>query len=382
MTIPANIEDLRQAARRRLPRLFFDYVDSGSYSETTAALNIADFDRWGFAPRWLEDVRQRDLSVTVMGRKQKLPIMIAPTGMAGMMAHRGEVQAARAAQAAGIPLVLSNMSICSVEEVGAATQSGLHFQLYLSQDKGLSAEMLRRAREAGAEAVHFTVDASLPAARERDVRNGFRAQDRVSMRTLMDIASHPRWAMDVLRGARLPRFGNYPDWTGEHVLAQIAAMPKIMEPAPTWADLDWLRREWPGKLVYKGAMCVEDAQKAVDRGCDAVVVTNHGGRQLDGTLSSIRALPRIADAVGGRTTILFDSGIRRGTHIAKALALGAEAVMVGRAYLWGLAADGERGVATALRLLTDELSIAVGSLGLTSITELRRRGRDLLEELR
>ncbi len=378
---PANIDDLRTLARSRLPRIFFDYLDAGSYSEGTMRANIADFDRWGFAPRYLEDVRKRDLSVKVLGRPQRLPIILAPTGLAGMMRWQGEAQAARAASAAGIPLALSNFSVCSVEQVAQNTTSGLHFQLYLTRDRGLSADILRRARAVGVEVLHFTVDANLPAVRERDLRNGFRAQDRLSTRTMWDIATHPRWAMDVLRNGRLPRFGNYPESTGPNLLAQIARMPQILEASPTWDDLDWLRREWPGKLVFKGAMCVDDAVKAVERGADGVVVTNHGGRQMDGTLSSIRALPRIVDAVGRRTTILFDSGIRRGTHIAKALALGAEAVMVGRAYLYGLAADGERGVTTALSLLEQELSIAIGSLGLTGVADLRARGRDLLERL-
>ena len=377
----ANIDDLREIARRRTPRIFFDYVDGGSYSEATMRANVTDFDKWGFAPRFLVDVSGRSLNSTILGRPTKLPFMIAPTGLAGMLWPSGEVAGARAADTAGIPLALSTVSICGMEEVAAATSAGFHFQFAMTRDRGLAEAMLERARACGAEAVHFTVDSLIPAMRERDQRNGLRVMTRPTLRTLMGILAKPGWAMTHMPKGKLPRFGNLPPESGRDIIEQTAAFGRLMEPNITWEHLTWLRRTWKGKLVFKGTMTIGDAERAVDEGCDAVVVTNHGGRQLDGNLSSIAVLPRIAEAVGDRTEIIFDSGIRRGTQIAKALALGAHSVMIGRAWLYGLAAGGEEGVALAIRLLADELSITLGSLGLNSIDELRQLGPSLIERV-
>ena len=377
----ANIEDLRRVARRRVPKIFVDYVDGGSYSEATMRANVDDFDKWGMAPRFLVDVSKRTLDTTILGKPSALPIMIAPNGLTGMLWPKGEAEAAKAAHKAGIPLTLSTVSICTMEEVAAEAKSGFHFQLYLPKDKGLAKSFLDRAKACGAGAIHFTVDANLPALREKDLYNGLRFAGTPALRTMLDILAHPQWALAHVPTGRMPRFGNLPPETGRDLLEQTANMGNINELVITWEHLRWIRQNWDGKLVFKGAMTAEDARQAVDEGCDAVVVTNHGGRQMDGILSSVAVLPRIVAAVGHRTEIILDSGIRRGTQIAKALALGADSVMIGRAYLYGLAAAGEAGVALAIRLLADELSITLGSLGLNSIAELRAKGPGIIERI-
>jgi L-lactate dehydrogenase (cytochrome) len=374
-----NIYDLREAARRRLPRMMFGYVDGASYSERTAAANIADFNRWNFVQRVLVDIAARDLSTTIMGQPSKLPFMLGPTGFAGLLARRGEVQAARAADAAGIPFALSNAAICGVDEVSAASRRPIWYQLYCMRDAGVNRAIMDRAAAAKCPVLVLTVDASLLAKRERDVRNNFITSPKLSAAQFLDFALHPRWAVDVGLGPK-PMFGNLKDLpgAGDDIFAQANFVGGQLDLSLTWKDAAAIRAYWKGKLVIKGIMSVADAREAVAVGADGIVVTNHGGRQLDGAVSSIRMLPAIAAAVGDRVEVLFDGGIRRGQHIATALALGAHACLIGRAFLYGLGARGQAGVALAIEMLRAELDTTLGLMGVTAIDQIRGQADKLL----
>ena len=374
MLVPASVSDYRLLARRRLPKAFFDYIDGGAYNELTLAANRNDLDALKLHQRVLRGASAIDTSATVLGEQLAQPVILGPVGLAGLFARRGEVQAARAAQAAGVPFCLSTVSICSIEEVSAAKTAPFWFQLYVIRDRGYATELLARARAAGCSTLVFTVDLPVFAARYRDVRNGMTGGTGLFGRLakIWDLVRHTGWLLDVPIGGKPLTFGN---------LAQAVPSAKSLEamkgwvdaqfdPAITWRDLGWLRENWSGNIVIKGVLDVDDAKAAADIGASAVIVSNHGGRQLDGAPSAISVLPRVADAVGGKLEVLMDGGIRSGQDVAKALALGAKAVMLGRPWAYGLAARGETGVAEILAILKRELAVTMTLLGVERVEQI------------
>jgi L-lactate dehydrogenase (cytochrome) len=378
-----NIGDLRRAARRRLPRFLFDFVDGGAHAENTLRWNEEAFLRWRFRHRVLVDVTRRSLATTVLGAEQKLPLVLAPTGFTGMLWPRGEVEAARAAEAAGIPLCLSTASISSMEEVKAATSAPFWFQLYVTKDRGIAEELVARADAAGCPVLALTVDIAGRVNRERDTRNNFALRNAVGFASWVDMVLHPRWSLAMLRGPR-PRFGNFSaiPGAGTSLTSQAAFLQRNSDYSLDWKDLDWIRGLWKRKLVVKGICAAEDAARAADAGADGIVVSNHGGRQLDGDIPTIAALPAVVEAVrarhGDRVEVLLDSGIRRGHDVVKALALGAKACLIGRAFLYGLAAAGGAGVAKALAILTEEIDSTLAHIGVTEVRELEKRREEFL----
>ena len=374
-----NVADARQAARRRLPKIFFDYIDGGASSETTLRANEADYDRFALRQRVLVDVAERSLATTFLGRTHALPFGLGPVGYTGLFAHQGEIQAARAAAASGIPFSLSNFGIATLDDVRAASACALYAQIYVLRDRDETNRTIDRAAKAGAEALIVTLDTAVTGSRERDERNGFRGLTHVTPRLALQFAAHPRWCASVLGGG-LPEVGiarGRPEY-GRGLLAQSGHLARLIDSSLTWSDLASIRQRWAGRLVLKGILTAEDARRAVGIGADAIVVSNHGGRQLDHAPSTVSALPGIAGAVGQEIEVLVDGGIRRGTQIVKALALGAHGVLLGRAYAYALAADGERGVRTIVERLAAEVSVTLALMGLRSIDELRAGGRDLL----
>ncbi|MBN8994998.1 MAG: alpha-hydroxy-acid oxidizing protein [Rhizobiales bacterium] len=379
MSPPINIADLRDRARRRLPRMFFDYLDAGAFGETTLQRNRADLEALELTQQVLVDVSRRDLSHAFLGRKSALPVMLGPVGFCGMFAGRGEILAARAAKTAGIHFCLSTFAIAAMEDVAAAAGLVPDFQIYIFQRRELAEQLLERARKIGVTTLFVTADTAVGGLRERDTRNGFRTSERLGLRPLADMVLHPRWCLDQLAAGKRS-LGAARDWPefGNSLMQQTARMTRLIDPSLQWSDLKWLRDRWSGRLVIKGILSPEDARRAVDGGVDALVVSNHGGRQLDSAPSSIRVLPAIAAAVAGRIEVLFDSGIRRGSDIVKAIALGADGVLLGRAYVYGLAAAGEAGVSAALRLLAIEMDNTMALMGVSSIAELKTRGKELV----
>ncbi|WP_321782040.1 alpha-hydroxy acid oxidase [Paraburkholderia sp. J94] len=371
MTI-SNIEDLRRQARRKLPRMFFDYIDGGAFSERTLASNTEDFDAWTLEQRVLVDLSKRDLSSEFLGARYSMPAMLAPVGFAGSFWPNGEVQAARAATQADIPMCLSTFSINSIEEVGAVMPRGLAMQLYVFKDRELASEIVQRAWKVGVTTLFLTADTNVSSVRERDTRNGFRTASSLKLGALLDLLSRPAWCLRMGLNGRL-MLGNVKGKAGvpHSLMAQAAYLSGNVDPSMNWADLAWLREQWPGKLVVKGVLSVDDAGRALDGGADGVCVSNHGGRQLDGARSSISVLPEIARFIGGRAEVLLDSGIRRGSHIVKAIGLGADAVLLGRAYAYGLGAAGRKGVSQAIELLRTETELTLALMGMRSIDELR-----------
>ena len=365
------IEDLRQLARRRIPHAIFEYADRGSYDELTLERNRAELDALQFRPRVMVDFARLDLSTTLVGEPAVMPLAIAPTGLTGLFHADGEMLGARAAEAFGIPFTLSTMSICSIEDVRSATTKPFWFQLYLMRDRGFSAELIERARAAQCSALMLTVDMQIQGFRRRDPKNGLAVPPRLTFANLLDVATKPAWALKVLRGRRRT-FGNLvgrmPNTRGLSTLAQWIATQ--FDPTVTWKDIAWVRERWPGKLIVKGLMDAGDVTAALDAGVDALIVSNHGGRQLDGGPSSIRALPEIVQAVGGRCEVLFDGGIRSGQDVLKALALGARGGLIGKAFLYALAAAGQGGVTTALELIRNELRVSMALAGRTRIAEI------------
>ena len=374
MPVPASVSDYRLLAEQRLPRAFFDYIDGGAYNELTLAANRDDLDALNLHQRVLRGAANIDTSTTVLGETLAQPVILGPVGLAGLYARRGEVQAARAAKAAGVPFCLSTVSICSIEEVSAAGTAPFWFQLYVIRDRGYAKELLARAQAAGCTTLVFTVDLPVFATRYRDVRNGMTGGATLAGRLakLWDIVRHTDWLLDVAVGGKPLTFGN---------LAQAVLSAKSLEamkvwvdaqfdPAITWRDLGWLRENWSGNIVIKGVLDADDARAAADIGASAVVVSNHGGRQLDGAPSAISTLPRVVDAVGDRLEVLMDGGIRSGQDVAKALALGAKAILLGRPWAYGLAARGEQGVAEVLALLKRELEITMTLLGVERIEQI------------
>ena len=367
-----SIDDLRQAARRRVPKMFFDYADSGSYTEQTLRANRADLEAIRLRQKVLVDVSARDLSTTVLGRKLAAPFILAPIGLLGMQHGDGEILAARAANDAGIPFTLSTMSICSIEHVAEATGKPFWFQLYVIRDRGFSKALMERAIKAGCDTLVLTVDLQVLGQRHRDVRNGMTVPPEFRIANVIDIATKPRWAFGALMG-KSKTFGNIsghvPGMEGVNSLAQWTQ--DQFDPALNWKDVEWIKEFWPGKLVIKGILDEDDARMAVKLGADAIVVSNHGGRQLDGASSPLRVLPGIVDAAGSMT-VMMDSGIRRGTDVLKALALGAKFVFVGRPFLFAAAIGGDVGVKHAIKLLKDEVDRDMALLGVNKLSEVTR----------
>ncbi len=376
MPVITNVEDLRQLARRKIPRALFDYVDRGSYDEISYHANSAELKAIRFRQRVLIDADNRSLGTTMLGETVSMPVAIAPTGLTGLLHGDGEVLAARAAEAAGIRFTLSTMSICSIEDVRAATRGPFWFQLYVFRDRAFSESVIERARAAGCTALFVTVDLPLRGQRHADIKNGLEVPPKLTLRNAFDIATKPAWALSVLMGKR-KSFGNIDAYLKSKggVWGAGRWANDNFDASLSWADVDWVRKLWPGKLVLKGVLDAEDARRAADLGADAIVVSNHGGRQLDGAPATIAALPRIVDAAGDRIEVLFDGGVRSGQDVLKALALGARGCLIGRAYLYGLAAMGEAGVAKALDLIADELRI---SMSLTGVRDVAEAGRDIL----
>lgn len=377
---PLNIEDLRRIARRRLPRAVFDFVEGGAEDEVTLRKNREAFERTDLHPRVLVDVSKRDQATTVLGQRVETPVLIAPTGMAGIVWPKGEVLAARAAARAGTIYTLSTHSSCSIEEVAAGAPGPLWFQLYVWQSRELTRSFVERARAAGYRALLLTVDVPLISVRERDRRNGFTIPPRLTVRNVLDTAWRLGWIRRVLLGPRLTlaNLVGAPGAPRSDIVTLGGVANRQVDPSVAWSDLAWFRSLWSGPLLLKGVLSVADARLAVEHGVDGIVVSNHGGRQLDGAPASLQVLPEIADAVGHRVEVLLDGGVRRGADVVKALALGARAVMVGRPYLYGLASGGEAGVELALGILKAETDRALGLVGVPRVTDLDRSvvGRD------
>ncbi len=370
MTI-VSFEGFRRAAQKRLPRFLFDYIDGGSFSEATLAANRRDLDAVTLKQRVLRDMTEIDTSCTLFGETYGLPVVLAPVGLAGMNARRGEVQAAKAAEAAGVPFTLSTVSVCPLGEVAAAIQKPFWFQLYMLKDRGFMRDLLAKAREAGCSALVFTVDMPVPGVRYRDYDSGLAGASGLMghARRFMQAAMHPRWAFDVGLLGRPHHLGNVaPVLKGRTGLEDFFAwMARNFDPSITWDDLAFIRAEWDGPLILKGLLDVQDARDAVSLGADGIVVSNHGGRQLDGAPSSARILPAIADAVGGDVAILADGGVRTGADVVKMLALGADAVMVGRAWAYALAAGGGPAVAALLANLEKEIRVVMTLVAAASV---------------
>jgi L-lactate dehydrogenase (cytochrome) len=365
------IEDLRLLHKRNVPKAFFDYADRGSYSEDTLRANHDDLQQIKFRQRILVDVSKRDLSTTILGEPSKLPLILAPVGLLGMQHGDGEIHACRAAQAAGIPFTQSTMSICSIEDIVAAVDKPFWFQLYVMKDRGFIKALIERAIAAKCSALVLTVDLQVIGQRHQDIKNGMTVPPEWSLSNLVDFATKPTWAAGVLRGKRRT-FGNLIGHLkgADDIIALSSWINSQFDTTLSWKDVEWIRSIWPGKLVLKGILDVEDAEIAAKSGAQALVVSNHGGRQLDGAPSSIEVLPEIADAVGSQIEILFDGGIRSGQDVMRALALGAKSCMIGRAYAYGLGAGGQAGVAKAIAVIAKELETTMGLCGVNTIAEI------------
>jgi L-lactate dehydrogenase (cytochrome) len=364
--------DFREAARRRTPRFLFDYAEGGANSELTLRRNVSDLAEIALKQRVLSGVGEVDLKTTLFGAEQALPVILGPVGIAGMYRRRGEVQAARAASHAGVPFTLSTVSLCSLSEVAkGAGPDRLWFQLYVIRDRGFMRDVLRTAKELGVRTLVFTVDMPVPGARYRDAHSGM-SGPRAALRRFQQALTHPHWTWDVGICGRPHRLGNLVPVLGRAsgLNDYIGWLGANFDPSITWKDLDWTRSEWQGPLILKGILDTEDAQAAANLGADGIVVSNHGGRQLDGVLSSIRALPPIVDAVGDRLTVLADSGVRSGLDVVRMLASGAKGVLLGRAWVYALAAGGEGGVRELLEIVAKEMRVAMTLTGARTVSEL------------
>lgn len=372
----ASVIDYRELARRRLPKFLFEYIDGGSYAEVTLRRNIADLEAVALRQRVLRDVSNIDLSTTLFGQKLSMPVALAPIGLAGMNARRGETQAVRAAEAAGIPFTLSTVSACPLAEVARAAAKPFWFQLYMIRDRGFMRDLLAEAAEIGCPTLMFTVDMPVPGSRYRDYRSGLAGAPGLkgALRRVSQAMMRPRWAWDVGIHGRPHALGNVVPVLGPNSGLEdfFAWMRNNFEPAVHWRDVEWIRSHWSGSIVVKGILDADDARAAVDAGADGIVVSNHGGRQLDGTLSSARALPPIAEAVAGRLTVLADGGIRSGLDVVRMLALGADGVLLGRAWAYALAAAGQKGISHMLELVRAEMNVAMALTGTTRIADIDR----------
>jgi L-lactate dehydrogenase (cytochrome) len=373
---PATVSDYRELARRRLPRQLFDYADGGAYDEVTMRANVAGLEQVLLRQIVMRDVSVRDPSTEVLGQQLKLPVILAPVGLGGMFAQRAEVQASGAARSAGIPFVESTLSICSIEEVAHATGTPPWFQLYVMRDRGYAEELMARARSVGSPVLVLTVDLAVVGARHRDVRNAMVGELPPWARLVrgLDLGAHPRWLRDVALRGRPLTFGNleravsgatspaaFRDWVNSQ-----------FDPSVTWDDIAWIRDHWDGRLLVKGVLDREDARRAAEVGVDGVVVSNHGGRQLDSVPSTVRALPDVVDAVGSQIEVLVDGGVRTGLDVVKLVALGAAAVMIGRPWVWAVAARGQRGVRHILAVMKADMDTALALTGNTSLATVDR----------
>jgi L-lactate dehydrogenase (cytochrome) len=376
MTVITNIQDLRAIAKRRVPRAIFDYADRGSYDEATIRANRADLAAIPLRQRVMIDVSERSLATTMLGEPVTLPLAIAPTGLTGLFHGDGEIHGCRAAQAAGIPFALSTMSICSIEDVAGAAEKPFWFQLYVMRDRAFSASLIERAKAAKCSALILTLDLQIQGQRHRDIKNGLAVPPKLTLANALDIATKPSWALKVLMGKR-HSFGNLQDRVpGADSLTTLSQwIAGQFDPSLSWKDVEWVRSLWPGKLILKGVLDVEDAKIAATSGADAIVVSNHGGRQLDGARSTISALPKVVEAVGDKTEVLFDSGVQSGQDILKALAHGAKGCLMGKAFLYGLAAGGQAGVTKAIEIMAKELDV---SMALTGTKDVRAVDKSVL----
>jgi len=370
MTVVTNIADLREMARKRVAKAVFDYVDRGSYDEQTLRANRADLDALHFRQRVAINVDQRSTRTTMAGQDVTMPVAIAPVGLTGLNWADGEMLGARAAEKFGIPFTLSTMSICSIEDVASAVTKPFWYQLYVFRDRGFAASLIERAKAAKCSALVLTLDLQIQGQRHMDLKNGLTVPPRLTLCTVLDVMRKPGWMLNVLSGRR-KSFGNLegqiPDaktlkTLGEWIAGQF-------DPTLSWKDVEWVKKLWGGKLILKGILDAEDARIAASTGADAIVVSNHGGRQLDGTVSSISALPEVVQAVGGRTEVWFDGGILSGQDVLRALALGAKGTMIGKAFAYGLGAMGEAGVTKALEIIQKELDVTMALCGLRDVKD-------------
>lgn len=371
---PGSISDYRELARRRIPRQLFDYIDGGAYDEATMRNNVGDLADIALRQRVMRDVSDINTSVTVLGQNLSMPVILGPVGLGGMFAQRAEVQAAQAAEAAGVPFCESTVSICGMEEVTRNTSAPIWYQLYVMRDRTFAEGLMAKAKSLGCPVLVLTVDLPVVGARYRDDRNGMigKMSPAKKLRQAVDMASHPLWIRDVAIGGKPHTFGNLEDVVpgARTVRAFKKWVDSQFDASVTWDDLAWVREHWDGKLVIKGVLDAEDARRAVDAGVEGIVVSNHGGRQLDATPSTIKALPAVAEAVDGRIDVLFDGGIRSGLDIVKAMALGADACLIGRAWAYAVAGRGKAGVAHILDIIRADLHVALALTGFPDITTL------------
>ena len=367
------IDDLRSLARRKVPRAFFDYVETGSYAQETLRANRTDLERIKLRQRVLIDVSARDLSTTILGDKVPLPLALGPVALAGLQHGNGEILACRAAHAAGIPFTMSTLSICSIEGVAQAVGKPFWFQLYVMKDRGFVRSLIERAAAAKCSALMLTVDLPVPGQRHCDIKNGLSVPPALKIKNLINMASKPGWVYSIISGKRRT-FGNLEGHVkgmdGVKSLAQWVG--RQFDETLNWKDVEWIKSMWPGKLILKGILDVEDAKRAAGAGATALVVSNHGGRQLDGCASSISILPKVADALGSEIEVIFDSGIRSGQDVLRALALGAKSCLIGRSYIYGLGAGGELGVTKAIEIIRKELDVSMALTGVAAIKAISR----------
>ncbi len=370
MPVVTNIEDLRQLAKRRVAKAIFEYVDRGSYDERTLQANKSDLNALKFRQRVAINVDQRSTRSSMLGETVSMPVAIAPVGLTGLNWADGEILGARAAQKFGIPFTLSTMSICSIEDVAGAVGKPFWFQLYVFRDRGFAASLIDRARAAKCSALVLTLDLQIQGQRHRDLKNGLAVPPRLTWGSFLDVMGKPAWALNVLSGRR-KSFGNLEGQIkGADTITTLSQwIAGQFDPTFSWNDVAWVKQRWGGKLILKGILDVEDAKLAAAAGADAIVVSNHGGRQLDGTVSTVRALPEIVQAVGAKVEVLFDGGIQSGQDVLRALAMGAKGTMIGKAFAWGLGARGEAGVTQALEIIQKELDVTMALCGLKDVKE-------------
>ena len=373
MSVITCVEDLRLLARKRVPRMFYDYADSGSWTESTYRANESDFQRMLLRQRVAVNVEKRSVRTRMLGQEVAMPVALAPTGLTGMQHADGEILAARAAEAFGVRFTLSTMSICSIEDIAANTRAPFWFQLYVMRDRDFIERLIERARAARCSALMLTLDLQILGQRHKDLRNGLSAPPKPTLRNLLNLATKPRWVIGMA-GTRRRTFGNIVGHaSGVDDLSSLSSWTaQQFDPRLNWDDVEWIKRKWGGKLIVKGIMDAEDARLAADSGADALIVSNHGGRQLDGAPSSIAALPGIVNAVGSRIEVWMDGGIRSGQDVFKALAMGARGTLIGRAFLYGLGAMGEAGVTRCLELIRNELDLTMAFCGLDDVSRIDR----------
>ncbi|AVO45902.1 alpha-hydroxy acid oxidase [Phreatobacter cathodiphilus] len=368
MSVVTSIEDLRILAKRRVPRMFYDYADSGAWTESTYRANTTDFAKIKLRQRVAVDMRNRTLATEMIGQPVSMPVALAPTGLTGMQHADGEILAARAANKAGIPFTLSTMSICSIEDIAEATGKPFWFQLYVMRDREFAANLIDRAKKAGCSALVLTLDLQILGQRHKDIKNGLSAPPKPTLKNLINLATKLRWCLGML-GTKRRTFGNIVGHAkGVDDMSSLSSWTtEQFDPALNWDDVKWIKDRWGGKLILKGILDAEDAELALGSGADALIVSNHGGRQLDGAMSSIEALPGIVQQVGSRIEVHMDGGIRSGQDVIKAIALGAKGTYIGRAFLYGLGANGEEGVTAAIEIIRKELDITMALCGLRDI---------------